>query len=249
MLQGTVPACMQHVLSVAREFDLVQTWNKARLRRCRAARLRCSRRVPSQFLLDTTVVHAASLLQVEVYAGLWVPYPLTDRDFLVSVRGVDALDEHGCLVVLFSSCNRAPHELPPGAASRVRMRWQRACLRLVPLPGGATRGSLVAHVNPRMPGDIEPPAWAVSWALRVLCPFIFAAACRRVADIGMQPDCIYAQRIAANSQLYEMVRLREEACRSALPTAAAPASAVEDAAAPAPRRYMPAFLAGAGWST
>jgi hypothetical protein len=195
-------------------------------------------------------VAVPSLLRVEVYAGLWVPYPLTDRDFLVSVRGVDLLDEHGSLLVLFDSCVRPPDALPPGAATRVRMGWERASLRLTPLPCGATRGTLVAHVDPRMPGDIEPPAWAVSWALKVLCPFIFNAACRLVGGIGA-PGCRYAERMAANEELYGMVRAREAALRERLPAAAAaPARDAEDgtkAASGAPR-YLPTFLAtAAGW--
>ncbi len=205
------------------------------------------------------MVDVPSLLAVTVYAGLWVPYPLTDRDFLVAVRGVDALDEHGALLVVFGSAQREPDALPPGAAARVRMGWERASLRLTPLPGGATLGTLVAHVDPRMPGDLEPPRWAVSWALRVLCPFIFAAACRLVQRIG-SPGCVYAQRMAANPALYGMVREREAAARARLPAeAAAPAPARAAAAgwedgdelAPAeaaPRRYLPAFLASAaGW--
>jgi hypothetical protein len=163
------------------------------------------------------------------------------------------LDEHGCLLLLFGSSTAAG--LPAGAAERVRMGWERASLTLTPLPDGTTRGSLIANVDPKMPGDIEAPRWAVSWALRVLCPFIFNAACRLVGRIG-QAGCIYRERMALNPELYDLVRQREAACRAALPpapaAAAAPARAyeddaeVEEAMAP-PRRYMPSFLASAGF--
>ena len=182
-----------------------------------------------------------SLFEVSVYAGLWVPYPLTDRDFHVSVRGLDLLDEHGCLLILFESADADGGALPAAAAGRVRMAWRSACLRLAPLPGGGTSGALFAHVDPRMPGDIEVPRTVVSWAMRVLCPFIFSAACRLVAGICATPGCVYAARMAANPALYDLVARREAECRARLPPAAAPAAAPAEAA---PRRgYMPSFLA------
>ena len=216
-LEGAVPASVLHVLAVAREFDLVSTWVR--------------------FFSDTRILDAPSLLQVCVYAALWVPYPLTDRDFCVAVRGVDALDEHGCLLIHFASAERPPDALPPAAAQRVRMLFRRACLRLAPLPGGGCRFCMCVHIDPRMPGDIEPPAFAVTWALRVLCPFIFSAACRVLKRLG-EPGCAYTQRMADNEALYGLVRAREAHARTKLPPAQA--EEVEEAA---PRRYLPAFLA------
>jgi len=230
-LEGAIPATLLHVLAVAREFDLVSTWVR--------------------FFSDTAVLDARSLLEVTVYAGLWVPYPLTDRDFAVAVRGVDALDEHGCLLILFHSAEPGLETLPPAAAKRVRMLFRpRACLRLAPLPGGGTRFCMCVHVDPRMPGDIEPPALAVTWALRVLCPFIFSAACRVLERLG-GPGCAYTPRMAANEALYGLIREREAAARAKLPL---PLPAADEAAAPeeekatmARRSYLPAFLAPAGW--
>jgi hypothetical protein len=165
----------------------------------------------------------------------------------VAVRGCDIIDEHGSLLVLFDSSERPLDDLPEGAATRVRMGWERASLRLTPLPCGATRGTLIAHVDPRMPGDIEPPKWAVSWALKVLCPFIFNAACRLVGGIGA-PGCRYAQRMAANPKLYDLVRGREAEFRDRLPPAAAAREAEDAVPAAAAPRYLPTFLAtAAGW--
>jgi hypothetical protein len=221
-LEGAVPASLLHVLAIAREFDLVSTWVR--------------------FFSDTCVLEAPSLLRVTVYAGLWVPYPLTDRDFCVAVRGVDALDEHGCLLIRFASAEQPLDALPPAAADRVRMLFRRACLRLTPLPNGGSRFTLVVHIDPRMPGDIEVPTMAVTWALRVLCPFIFSAACRVLKRLG-EPGCAYTERMAANEALYGLVRAREAEARARLPPAVEE-EVVEEAV---PRRYMPAFLAAAGW--
>ena len=196
LLSGVVDAPTGHVLAIAREFDLVASWNN--------------------FLLDTTILETTSLLSVVVYAGLWVPPPLSNRDFAVHVQGFDLLDEHGCVLVLFNSADVDPASLPPGAASRVRMNWKSAAIALRPVPGGGTVGTLVAHVDPAMPGNIQPPSWAVSWAMKVLCPYIYRAACR-VAVSVVSPGSVHAERIGANPALYEMVAERERAYRATLP--------------------------------
>ena len=76
-----------------------------------------------------------SLFEVAVYAGLWVPYPLTDRDFLVAVRGLDLLDEHGCLLILFESADAAAEYmgyLNENRQTRSKVLLQRQLCPLVP---------------------------------------------------------------------------------------------------------------------
>lgn len=191
---GDLPAPLRSVLAIAREFDLVSSW-------CR-------------FLMDTQVLSATSLLSLSVYAALWVPPPLTDRDFAVRVDGYDCLDEHGCVLVIFRDSDE---DLPVVSDSRVRMRFSRACIRLTPLAGGGTRGELIGHIDPAMPGGLDPPEWLVTWALRVLCPFIFAAARRVAASVGVAAQCPYVQRFAGNEELYGLVAQREAAFRATLP--------------------------------
>lgn len=198
LLSGVVAAPTTHVLAIAREFDMVSGWNT--------------------FILDSSLLEETSLLSVLVYAGLWVPPPLSNRDFLVHVDGFDLLEEHGCVLVLFSSAEGTPASLPPGAEGSVRMNWKSAAIALRPVPGGGTVGSLVAHVDPAMPGNIQPPSWAVSWALKILCPFIFRAACRVAKSVG-DPGSVHGERMAANPALYEMVKRREHAFRATLPAA------------------------------
>jgi hypothetical protein len=194
---GTVPAPARDVLAIAREFDLVQTWQR--------------------FVTDTIVLATAGLFQVDVYASVWTPPPLCHRDFSVRIVGHDLLAEENAILLLFRSADAdaaASPLLPRAAASRVRMAFHKAAIKLVPLPGGETRGTLVAHVDPRMPGGLSPPEWAVSWALRVLMPYLFAA-CKRVAASVAASD-VYQKRMAANAALYGLVAEREAAARARL---------------------------------
>ena len=119
---GRLPAMTQHVVALAREFDLVQAF-------------------AGKFLFDTRVLGVESLLKLTVYSALWVPV-LSDRDFAVYVRGYDCLDEHGCVVIAFNDDARFDAQLPQ---DRVRLRFKTSYLQLTPLPGNHTRATLVAH--------------------------------------------------------------------------------------------------------
>ena len=55
-MAGAVPASVADVMSVAREFDLISTWNR--------------------LLMDTRVLAVASMLDVTVYGAVWLPWPL-----------------------------------------------------------------------------------------------------------------------------------------------------------------------------
>jgi hypothetical protein len=119
---GRLPARTQHVVALAREFDLVQSF-------------------AGRFLFDTRVLGVESLLRLTVYSALWVPV-LSDRDFAVCVRGYDCLDEHGCVVIAFEDDARFDAQLPQ---DRVRLHFKTSYLQLTPLPGNHTRATLVAH--------------------------------------------------------------------------------------------------------
>ena len=221
---GRLPAMTQHVVALAREFDLVQSF-------------------AGRFLFDTRVLGVESLLKLTVYSALWVPV-LSDRDFAVCVRGYDCLDEHGCVVIAFNDDARFDAQLPQ---DRVRLRFKTSYLQLTPLPGNHTRATLVAHgttndelvislccraltpilclpVNPRMPGEVDVPATLINWALRIMCPFLFARASHVVASVCAHPQCLYRPRIAANPELYGLVAAREGAIRASHPVVEAPAA-------------------------
>ena len=149
-MSGEVDSETKAVLSIAREWDLVSSWNT--------------------FLLDTLCLSVDNLLSVTVYAALWTPPPLSHRDFAVHVRGVDLFDSHGCVLLMFSSADPDQDSLPEKSKSRVRMHWKSAAIKLTPTSGGATIGTLVAHVDPSLPGGMQPPAWLVEWAMRVCVP-------------------------------------------------------------------------------
>lgn len=145
-----------------------------------------------------------------MYAALWTPYPLAHRDFEVCVTGVDALSEHGVILLRFASSPKTPqggHSLPPASARRARMTWRSASLALRPTVDGVV-GTLCAVVDPAMPMGVELPSWAVRWGLHTLVPSVFRAACRVVAAVGA-PGCHHAQRIAANRSLYGLIEARE----------------------------------------
>jgi hypothetical protein len=207
---GTLGSTTQHVVSLAREFDLVSSF-------------------AGRFLFDTRIVNVERLLSLTVYSALWVPV-FTDRDFAVTACGYDCLDEHGCVIIVFQdAAERYESQLPVEASSRVRLRFKRSFLQLCPRPGNRTRATLVCDINPRMPGDIDVPAWLVNWALAHMCPFIWSRANAVVASVCRSETCPYAARMEANPALYALVASREEAVRVKLagddPEDAAPAQA------------------------
>lgn len=58
--------------------------------------------------------------------------------------------------------------LPAGAADRVRADFEDVYVRLDPLAEGGEarcRVTICCHVNPRMPGNIEAPAWVLKWCV------------------------------------------------------------------------------------
>jgi hypothetical protein len=191
--RGALPAATRAVVAVAREFDLVQYF-------------------AGTFLFDTRVLAVESLLEVTVYAALYVPV-LADRDFAVSVRGYDLLDEHGCVVIVFADSPPSyDHLLPPESASRVRLHFRRACIKLQPHADGATVATLCAHVDPCMPGDLDVPQWLVTWAIRILAPFLFARAKDVAAQVCIHKE--YTARMASNTELYGLIERRETLARA-----------------------------------
>jgi hypothetical protein len=98
-----------------------------------------------------------------------------------------------------------------------------------------------------MPGEVDVPSTLINWALRIMCPFLFARASHVVASVCAHPECIYRPRIAANPELYGLVAAREGAIRASHPmgSPAAPADS-EDANAGGVFSRLAAAWRGAG---
>ena len=76
-----VPAAW--LLAFAREWDLMSAWNK--------------------YTSNTEILSIPHLLHALVYGELWLPWPLSNRSVMFTARGVDLLDEKGCVLALFDS--------------------------------------------------------------------------------------------------------------------------------------------------
>jgi hypothetical protein len=72
------------VLALAREFDLVKTWNWT--------------------TADSAILVTRSDFDVDALAVLKMPWPYKCRFAAFSCKGGDLLDENGSLAVVFSSC-------------------------------------------------------------------------------------------------------------------------------------------------
>ena len=167
--------------------------------------------MPPLFTRDSRVlppVAEESTFCCSIYSALWTPPPLSDRDFLLRIRGYDVLEEAGAILLLFDSADESAltSQLPAAASSRVRMQFHFGAVALTILPAGATLGTLRVRLDPAMPGGIAPPSWAVTWALQLLIPYLFDAARRIAASVAS--SSVYAARIAANQPLYGLVSLR-----------------------------------------
>ena len=99
-----------------------------------------------------------------------------------------------------------------------------------------------------MPGEVDVPATLINWALRIMCPFLFARASHVVASVCAHPECVYRPRIAANPELYGLVAAREGAIRASHTTEEAPAAPadLEDANAGGVFSRLAAAWRGAG---
>ena len=83
--------CAHEALALGREFDLVSTWNS--------------------LVLDSTVLAQRGWLDMRVYSGVRLPWPLAPRQAWVAVRGCDCLEADGSLMVLMESF--APAKVRP----------------------------------------------------------------------------------------------------------------------------------------
>ena len=67
--EAVFDAPVEHMLALAREFDLTSSWNK--------------------YTLDSTILHEESIFETLVYAAAWMPPPFPQADSVLQARGLD----------------------------------------------------------------------------------------------------------------------------------------------------------------
>lgn len=68
-MESTLPHALERPLSLAREFDLMHSWN--------------------HYIIDSQMLLAPSIWQSYVYAAMWMPFPFPQMECLGTGRGYD----------------------------------------------------------------------------------------------------------------------------------------------------------------
>lgn len=179
---------------MAREFDLVPTWNS--------------------YITQTNILQITSLVELLVYASVWLPWPFAERDVLIQAVGMDMLAEEGCLAISFSSPDGGmPDGVEPPAGHEGRTHvtiLPGSCLMLSPLP------PLSAGGRPRVRVDVVTmldsgqwvPEAVITFVLSVFAPFFFTAVKKLIASAFVDPSEPLPARIAAHPELYAVMAER-----------------------------------------
>lgn len=194
---GCILNCELHeLLSMAREFDLVPTWNS--------------------YITQTDILQISSLVELMVYASVWLPWPFAERDVLIQAVGIDVLAEDGSLAISFASPEGGvPPSLdtPAGFDARTHVQIvEGSCMRLCPLPpkeaGGKPRTKVV--VVTMLDSGTWVPEAIITFVLKVFAPFFFSAVVKVVESAFDEPDGPLPSRIAQRPELYSVMRERVE---------------------------------------
>ncbi|KAI8468372.1 MAG: hypothetical protein J3K34DRAFT_12713 [Monoraphidium minutum] len=185
---------MHELLSMAREFDLVPTWNS--------------------YITQTDILQISSLVELLVYASVWMPWPFAERDVLIQAVGIDMLAEDGSLAISFSSPDGGlPDGLTPPAGYEARTHVQvlpGSCLRLCPLPpkapGGKGRTRVV--VVTMLDSGAWVPEAVITFVLQVFAPFFLTAVQKVIASSFHDPSDPLPSRIEGHPELYAVMRER-----------------------------------------
>ena len=188
------PSCL---LACAREWDLLKTWNK--------------------YCPNTEIVRENSLLSIDVYGELWLPWPFSNRFVVMRAEGFDALDEHGCIVATLSGLGtglgcgiKSECELDERSRGRVPSTVEAAtecillegsCIKLTPLPDGRTHAVLVAHADPRIP---TVPTTLINLFIKIMTPWIHGMLNEQL-KLMPQDSSPYRSRMEENRELYGLV--------------------------------------------
>ncbi|KAK3280440.1 hypothetical protein CYMTET_11720 [Cymbomonas tetramitiformis] len=170
--EATFETATLDLLSLAREFDLISSWNT--------------------FILDPTILCRTSFTGLMVYLGVWVPWPATSKDVILSARGFDLIDEQGDVVCIFQSEDppQGAQSVPESAEGRSRVALHKSGFKMKPISATHTQTSIIFNVDPCMN---TPPNWLISFVLSVMSPWIYGKVVNVLKEI-MQKDGAYRQR-------------------------------------------------------
>jgi len=186
-MRAVFNSSVTNVLAVLREFDLTQTWNGN--------------------MKGAAQLGFPSPVSVQAYGAGFMPWgPFKTRDVLFNGYGADALDEHGCVTLVFQSTKKAMCALPPISKHCVRADFRRSGVVLEPLPpipGAKTRvlASLVLNGDPKM----AVPGWLASFGLKVFAPKVKRDTDELLAEMQEDMSSPYVMRKKQYPELYAML--------------------------------------------
>eukprot|EP00879_Flechtneria_rotunda_P005552 GHRR01005845.1.p2 GENE.GHRR01005845.1~~GHRR01005845.1.p2 ORF type:complete len:215 (+),score=93.26 GHRR01005845.1:1005-1649(+) len=204
---------------MAREFDLVNTWNS--------------------YITNSVVLRTFCDVDLLVYASVWFPWPFAERDVLIAAVADDQLKEQGVVAVSFASPIETPAdvELPDGADQHVRVYFTSgSCMTMQPVapgaaPAAATTSSswwgssystagnssssdgntqqtqvvVVANIETSM---AYVPEAIIQFVLRVFAPFMYSAVVKVLTSTFGNPSEALPKRVAEHHKLYDQMRQR-----------------------------------------
>mmetsp|Transcript_21856 Transcript_21856/g.32567 ORF Transcript_21856/g.32567 Transcript_21856/m.32567 type:complete len:530 (+) Transcript_21856:1274-2863(+) len=180
------------VLSVLREFDLTKTWNA--------------------HMKGAAQLGFPNAVSLQAYGAGFMPWgPLKPRDVVFEGHGVDALDEHGCIVLAFESMENDPENVPSLTKKCVRAEFYSSGVMIEPLPSpsGTNRvmASMILNGDPKL---AVVPGWLVGFGLKVFAPMVKRQTDDLLIDIENNPNSPYKARQVSAPQLYAMLDERVE---------------------------------------
>eukprot|EP00239_Pterosperma_sp_CCMP1384_P007169 CAMPEP_0197846460 /NCGR_PEP_ID=MMETSP1438-20131217/3195_1 /TAXON_ID=1461541 /ORGANISM="Pterosperma sp., Strain CCMP1384" /LENGTH=192 /DNA_ID=CAMNT_0043458117 /DNA_START=1 /DNA_END=579 /DNA_ORIENTATION=+ len=177
-----------------REWDLVCSWNK--------------------FTLDTIILNKISAFSFWVYAGIWLPWPISQRDFVANARGVDLLDTAKRQIIFLvdskgadaaDASGKGLDNLPKKASSRERIDIKPSIITLSPMTEDSVNASVFFSVDPNM---VKVPAWLVNFVLQVMVPWVYKMVLKIIKKRFANESSLYPQRMAKRRNLYAHFKSR-----------------------------------------
>jgi len=211
------PHPVEHILSLAHEWDLLPTWNK--------------------FTLEAIKLAEPSIFESIVYGAQWMMKPFRPMQAIVRAKGFDlaASPLHRCLLIMINDVrdtevealdleNRYPH-LPAAMAKRKRVNILKdSCIKLRPLPPLKQKGEssgrsmhtpphiiprtdahLMVHVDPHIP---YVPSSLVNFVLGILAPYIYNQMLKVLDNAFKEADGEFPKRVRDQPELYGLVEKR-----------------------------------------
>jgi hypothetical protein len=180
---------------MAREFDLVRTWNK--------------------YVTTSDILQTSCDVDILTYASVWMPWPMSERDVYIQAVGLDRLEEDGLMAVSFSSPDG--NELPAGVPSPAGYD-ARAHISFV--PGSCM---IMMPVKPEMTGAPERtkvivtaliethisyvPEAIIHFILRVFAPFFYSSVLKTLESCFRAGQDL-GKRLEQRPQLYARMEQR-----------------------------------------